>query len=68
LQFKCSQYKKKCLIVDESYTSCTCGNCGKINKVKGSEIYYCSICDLTMDRDVAGARNIFLKNISHLVD
>src|SRR3989344_1018056 len=68
LQFKCSQYKKKCLIVDESYTSCTCGNCGKINKVKGSEIYYCSDCALTMARDIAGARNIFLKNIGHLVD
>lgn len=65
LQYKCSQYNKKCIIVDESFTSCTCGNCGMINKMKGKEVYYCPRCDISMDRDVAGARNILLKNIGH---
>jgi hypothetical protein len=29
---KCDIYKKRLIIVDESYTSCTCGRCGEINK------------------------------------
>ena len=62
LQYKCSTYGKKLLIVDESYTSCTCGVCGKINKMGGNEIYLCSSCGLEIDRDVIASRNILIKN------
>jgi len=62
LQYKCSTYGKKLLIVDESYTSCTCGVCGEINKMGGEEIYLCQSCGLEIDRDVTGARNILIKN------
>ena len=64
LTYKCKAYGKKLLIVDESYTSCTCSNCGMINNVKGREVYECSFCDLKLDRDVCGSRNILIKNIT----
>jgi IS605 OrfB family transposase len=62
LIWKASLYNKRVMIVDESYTSKTCGNCGKINDVQGSETYRCRDCFITMDRDCNGARNIFIKN------
>ena len=50
-------------IVDEAYTSKTCGRCGHINEqLRGKKVFHCSRCDLTIDRDINGARNIFLKN------
>ena len=39
LTYKCKAYGKKLLIVDESYTSCTCTKCGERNNVKGNEVY-----------------------------
>lgn len=62
LQYKCDTYGKKLLIVDESFTSCTCGVCGKINRMDGKEIYLCRFCGLEIDRDVTGSRNILIKN------
>jgi IS605 OrfB family transposase len=64
LTYKCNMYGKKLLIVDESYTSCTCTNCGHINQVKGKEQLECERCDLLIDRDVAGSRNILIKNLT----
>ncbi len=63
LAWKCSMYNKKLFIVDESYTSKTCGNCGILNDVGSNEVYECTSCGLICDRDVSGARNIFIKNI-----
>jgi putative transposase len=63
LKYKCDMYKKKLIIVDESFTSCTCGRCGSINKMKGNETYKCSSCKLVLDRDVLGSRNILIKNM-----
>lgn len=64
LKFKCATYGKKLIIVDESYTSCTCGRCGKINDVQGKEVFHCRFCGLEVDRDATGSRNIFIKNVS----
>jgi IS605 OrfB family transposase len=64
LKFKCNTYNKNLIIVDESFTSCTCGRCGLKNDVKGKEIFKCSGCKLILDRDVSGSRNILLKNIT----
>ena len=50
-------------IVDEAYTSKTCGRCGHLNeRLGGKKVFHCSQCELTIDRDINGARNIFLKN------
>lgn len=50
--------------VDESYTSKTCGSCGKINQALGpNKTFICPFCGFKIDRDANAARNIFIKNI-----
>jgi len=61
LRYKAEQYGKKVVIVDESYTSKTCGSCFELNDVGSSKIYNCDSCKLSIDRDVNGARNIMLR-------
>ena len=56
----------KVLIVDEAYTTKTCGQCGNINNnVGASKAWICPACNERVHRDWAAARNIFLKN-AHL--
>lgn len=62
LAWKCARHGKNLVMVDESYTSKTCGRCGNLNDVGGNEIYLCSDCNLIADRDVLASRNIFIKN------
>ncbi len=51
-------------IVTEEYTSKTCGHCGTIKyNLQGNKIYECSNCNMVMDRDINGSRNIFIKNV-----
>lgn len=58
LEYNCI-YKE----VDESYTSKTCGGCGELNENLGSsKIFNCNLCFYKMDRDIHGARNIYIKN------
>ena len=58
---KCNLEKdSSVMLVDEAYTSKTCGNCGKINSVEG-RILKCTGCGIKIDRDINGARNIYLK-------
>jgi putative transposase len=61
LKNKCTEYSSKLEICTEEFTSKTCTRCGQINEVGSSEIYNCSGCQLTIDRDINGARNIYLK-------
>ncbi len=52
------------IICGEAYTSITCGQCGFLDYNLGdSRVYECPECDMVMDRDYNGARNIYLKNI-----
>ena len=47
----------------EEYTSKTCTSCLKIkDNLGGAKTYRCSNCNLMIDRDLNGARNIFQKN------
>ena len=62
---KARQFGKKVVIVDEAYTSKTCSCCGEVhNNLGGNKTYICpnSNCGAVMDRDVNGAKNIFLRN------
>lgn len=53
---------KQVLIVSEAYTSKTCSSCGWINeKLGGKEIFHCQNENIFIDRDVNGARGIFLR-------
>ena len=53
-------------IVDEAYTSKTCGKCGKLNtKLGGSKDFLCNSCNFHADRDANGARNILLRYLTN---
>jgi len=65
LRFQCLEQGSKLTDCTEEYTSKTCTQCGKLNENLGySEIFVCPCCSLNIDRDVNGARNIYLKNIT----
>ena len=58
---------KKVLIVNEAYTTRTCGNCFVVNNnVGASKVFCCVHCDLEADRDVHAARNILLRYVPDL--
>lgn len=58
---------QNCLVyvVNESFTTVTCTNtnCGYINPKCSDEILTCKQCNITMDRDIRGSRNNFVKHV-----
>jgi len=65
LSSKAIEYNCSFKVVDESYTSKTCGKCGELNQsLGGSKQFNCPryMCLYRMDRDIHGARNIYIKN------
>lgn len=65
LKFKAKQYGAVVFEVDESYTSKTCGRCGYIlNNLGGKKIFKCPECDLIIDRDYNGVRNVYLRTLA----
>jgi transposase len=61
LQHKCSILKHcNVSIINEAYTSQTCGYCGSLNKTS-NEVIHCSNCKKSFDRDINGSRNIYIK-------
>lgn len=65
MQHFCKKYGSNLKIVNESYTSKTCGNCGLLKENLGSACHFdCSNCQYSLDRDVHGARNIWIKTYS----
>jgi len=61
MKFKCQERNVELVIGNEAYTSRTCTRCGTLKKVQG-ETYKCNSCNLIVDRDVLGSRNIYLKH------
>ncbi|KAK0559386.1 hypothetical protein OC861_006661 [Tilletia horrida] len=56
-----SNWGGKLVLVVEDYTSKTCSRCGDIfHKLGSSAVHNCGRCGQTADRDVNGAKNIFL--------
>jgi IS605 OrfB family transposase len=63
LEYKAEECGKKLFLVSEAYTSKTCTHCGNLHgSLGGSKVYKCSECGVIYDRDIGGARNIFLRN------
>ena len=62
---KTKEYKNfRVYTINESFTTKTCTNCGYIkNNVGSAKIFNCDKCFIKIDRDINGARNIFLKYV-----
>jgi len=64
LENKCNLKKIKIKIIDESYTSKTCSNCGFVKKnLGGNKVYNCNKCKYLDDRDLNACRNIIYKTL-----
>ena len=64
LQNKCKKYNVNYKLVDESYTSKTCSICSHYDENLGaSKVYNCKHCLTKIDRDINGARNIYIKSL-----
>jgi IS605 OrfB family transposase len=62
LKYKCSINNNNFKLVNEYYTSKTCSLCGNYNnKLEGNKIYNCKNCNSSIDRDINGCRNIYMK-------
>lgn len=62
LAYKCKVYNVYYKKINESYTSKTCSKCGNYKHNLGRDKYYiCDKCDLIIDRDINGSRNIYIK-------
>lgn len=74
LKYYAKLYNKQLYIVDESFTSIQCGNCGESNKFgrifdeddSERRKYICKYCNLVVCRDLNAARNILIKNINKI--
>lgn len=60
LKFKAYELVSNVLDMNEAYTSKTCTWCGNLNNIGSKSILKC-LCGLIIDRDLNGARNIFLR-------
>ena len=64
---RCKEYNIRLLHLSEPFTSKTCGKCGKIKKNLGNaKEFKCSFCNIRIERDINGARNILLRNMKHI--
>ena len=64
LKSRCIEYDIELVIRPEYYTSKTCTKCGNIkHDLKNADTYICKNCNLKLDRDTNGARNILLRNL-----
>lgn len=61
LQHKCLERNCNLNICTEEYTSKTCTKCGILNNIGSNETFTCKSCNLIIDRDINGARNIYIK-------
>lgn len=69
LEHKMKQRSGQLITCSEEYTSKTCGQCGRLNHALGRDkIFICPYndCQLRIDRDLNGARNIFIKNYNSI--
>ena len=61
LKCKAEEYQAVVLDVCEAYTSKTCSVCGHIQNIGSREEWNCRECGTRHDRDLNGARGIFLR-------
>jgi transposase len=65
---KCKERGVNLMVLDEAYTTKTCTNCGWIHEtIGGRKVFECSQCQVKVDRDINGGRNIYLKHHKRLM-
>ena len=64
LKYKCDTKGVRYGKINEWMTSKMCSKCGNVKEnLGGNEIYNCEKCHMKMERDINGARNIYIKAI-----
>lgn len=59
----------KVRVVNEAYTSKTCGHCGSIHDDLGSnKVFKCLHCGIEQDRDEHASRNILLRSLPNILN
>jgi transposase len=62
LEWRCGLTKTGYKLIDERYTSKMCSICGYLKEdLCGNKQFNCNNCKISLDRDINGARNIYLK-------
>ena len=68
LKYKCLTENVNLNIIDEHYTSKMCTSCRNLKKdLRGNKIYNCTTCNISINRNYNGSRNIFLKSIKNIL-
>jgi len=67
LKYQSQKMQRNLYIVNEAFTTKTCGCCGNMQSMEGKKVFKCEStqCQSTIDRDYNGARNICLKSMVH---
>ena len=65
LKYQAIKKQRNVYIVNERYTTKTCGCCGHLQVMNGKKEFHCESCDCKIDRDYNGARNICLRSMVH---
>jgi len=64
LKYKCELTRTNYRLINECYTSKICSNCGHYKEeLKGDKQYNCNKCNISIDRDINGCRNIMIKSL-----
>jgi putative transposase len=66
LSYKCVEYDCQLLEVTEEYTSKCCSRCGFLSDNYEKREKICPYCNLKIDRDINGSRNILLKTLNEI--
>jgi len=65
LKYKCDAFGVNLMIVDESFTSKVCSHCSwEHKKLGGEKVFKCGNCTMVIDRDLNGARNIYMRALN----
>ena len=67
LKYYVTTRRRNLIVSCEAYTTKICGRCGEIREMEGNKIYKCGHCNLVIDRDINGARNLCLRTLTQLL-